>query len=307
LNWYPLIVSRRQPIPIRQPGPPVRSNFKRFRVPILLSLPVFLAWYLWGGAQANHGVAFDWSEESGFRYIDACPESSKFSRILETPFCFSISRQAKRFVVKAMHERGWTKASGALGLNLVPFTPIVKGVYFDGFVVFDPTVTDLMRAAKNGDPVEVKRLIQNGANVTDRDQDGQTALSFACEGGAGNLEVLRNLVAAGAEVNSVDRAAWTPLHVATATGVRLACLSYLLSHGANPNARNSAGDTPLILAADGSQNENDALEACWILIAAGADVSLKNNKGESALDIAKHGGAAWSRLVALLSEPHPSN
>ena len=55
-------------------------------------------------------------------------------------------------------------------------------------------------------------------------------------------------------------------------------LAFLLDKGANPNVRNNAGVTPLVLAA--SKGSNDMVEK---LIAAKANVNYANSSGETAL------------------------
>ena len=57
----------------------------------------------------------------------------------------------------------------------------------------------------------------------------------------------------------------------------------LISAGADVNARDSDGMTPLMLAADG----NDNTEVIKILIAAWADGKLKSSEGKTAFDYAK--------------------
>jgi ankyrin repeat protein len=79
------------------------------------------------------------------------------------------------------------------------------------------------------------------------DGGGLTPLVFAVR--ANNLESVRMLLAAGADVNQVTRYGWSPLLVATQNRYyQLA--SYLLDHGADPNLTNKGGWSPLYLAVD---------------------------------------------------------
>ena len=70
----------------------------------------------------------------------------------------------------------------------------------------------LIEAAKRGDLDEVKRLIENGADVNIKDNDGDTPLHYAASGG--HLDVVKFLVENGADVNAKDKYGRTPLDVA---------------------------------------------------------------------------------------------
>ncbi|MDQ1613358.1 MAG: uncharacterized protein QOG00_3289 [Pyrinomonadaceae bacterium] len=71
--------------------------------------------------------------------------------------------------------------------------------------------TALTIAAEHGDAAQVKQLIAAGADVNERDQSGYTALMWAARNG--NTEVARTLVEARADLNVRDCAStgWTPL------------------------------------------------------------------------------------------------
>ena len=74
----------------------------------------------------------------------------------------------------------------------------------------------------------------------------------------------------------------------------------LCAHGAELDARDDDQDTPLIRAA-----QNGKTKICEMLLALGADPSLKNNQGKTALDRAR-----WynePECVALLQPVTPSS
>jgi len=76
---------------------------------------------------------------------------------------------------------------------------------------------------------------------------GLTALHFAVR--EGDLETVKVLVDAGADVNQVSEFGWTPL--LTATQNRYYQIGkFLLEHGANPNIANEGGWNPLYIATD---------------------------------------------------------
>ncbi len=71
------------------------------------------------------------------------------------------------------------------------------------------SVVQLCWAAANGDLREVQRLVSLGANVTEADYDGRTALHLAAA--EGQLEIVRFLVSHGASLEARDRWGGTPL------------------------------------------------------------------------------------------------
>jgi ankyrin repeat protein len=124
------------------------------------------------------------------------------------------------------------------------------------------------------DPEVVAGLVGGGGG-------GLTALVFASR--EGDLESVKALVEAGANVNLATAGSWTPLLTAINNrNYRIA--GYLLDHGANPNTPNNpAGWTPLYLATDNRNIEGgdypvpkpdiDHLEIIKLLIAKGANVN----------------------------------
>ena len=93
----------------------------------------------------------------------------------------------------------------------------------------------------------------------------------------GQLEICRQLIARDADVNKTG---WTPLHYAASSG-RPDVIQLMLDHYAYIDAASPNGSTPLMMAA-----MYGSVDAVNLLLAAGADPSLKNQRGLSALDFA---------------------
>ena len=74
------------------------------------------------------------------------------------------------------------------------------------------------------------------------------------------------------------------LKLASLSGVVVAIRHYI-KKGDDINLSDAKGFTPLMLAASKGRSE-----ACSVLIDSGADISLMNNDGNSAIDIAKANG-----------------
>jgi ankyrin repeat protein len=79
------------------------------------------------------------------------------------------------------------------------------------------------------------------------DGGGLTSLVFAAR--QGDIESVKVLAEAGADVNEVTQYGWSPLLTATQNKYYKVG-AYLLDHGANPNIANKGGWTPLYIATD---------------------------------------------------------
>ena len=121
----------------------------------------------------------------------------------------------------------------------------------------------------------------------------------------GNIEAVKQHLAAGTDVNAKDIFGCTPLHFAAENG-RKEIVERLIAVGAEVNAERDDGCTPLHFAA-----ANDRKEVAEMLIAAGADVNAKTKYGSTPLDWAirfdetetadllrKHGGKTGEELKA---------
>ncbi|KAI5923973.1 ankyrin repeat-containing domain protein [Camillea tinctor] len=123
-------------------------------------------------------------------------------------------------------------------------------------------------------------------------------------------ELIRELLAHGADTTCVDDSGFTALHWAfKKTTLSISRVKILLEHGANVNAQNKDGMTPLHQVSYYRIDSKLRMDLLLILIEAGADVTLRDNKGNTACDLARR-TCEWIYpfLIATEWEAHnPSN
>ena len=94
-------------------------------------------------------------------------------------------------------------------------------------------------AALEGNIEAVKQHLAAGTDVNDKNRSGETPLYNAAEWG--HKAVAELLIAEGADVNAKSNEGWTPLHNAQGNEI----VELLIAEGANVNAKNVKGKTPL--------------------------------------------------------------
>ena len=157
--------------------------------------------------------------------------------------------------------------------------------------------TALMYAARDCCPEVVAALVEGGADVNARDVRGKTALNWAL-GFSDHAGVITALLDAGVDVNTRDNSGMTALLWAAWLGRWSAdVIGALLRAGADLNARNPRGMTALMWAVIW---DNDPATV-KLLIDAGADPTVRDDEGKSALDHARENDAR-QEVLAMLSE-----
>jgi ankyrin repeat protein len=150
----------------------------------------------------------------------------------------------------------------------------------------------LIKAISKGDTEKVHALLEKGADVNTRGNDGFTALDMAA--GHGHTDIVQALLSQGADMNAKDNDGITALMGAAFEG-HTDTVHALLEKGADVNAKDNNGGTALMRAAQ--EGQTDTLQA---LLANGADVNAKINDGGTALKKAKEGG--HEEIVRILKE-----
>jgi len=127
----------------------------------------------------------------------------------------------------------------------------------------------------------ILQRVRNGLDINAVDSGGRTLLMEAVIKGDHTLVDI--LLANGADPNMRDRRNWTPLHFA-AQSYDADSVHKLVEHGAEINAQNDFGNTPISNAVFNSRGRGQIIE---FLLSRGADASIKNKSGISAIDLAK--------------------
>ena len=141
---------------------------------------------------------------------------------------------------------------GNLGRHAMPIpsrTAVKLAVLFFIFVsaVYSPAYAGPIHdAAKSGDVVKVKQLLEADTDVDEKDAAFNTALHLASANA--RLEVIRVLIENGSDINAGNLTDRTPLH--DAIWERHANVVYILiEKGADVNRLNEVGMSPLDAAA----------------------------------------------------------
>lgn len=149
------------------------------------------------------------------------------------------------------------------------------------------TIDELSRfmylAVSKGQDKDVLRLIQEGADINARDQEGRTFLMWASMGG--HERIARILIDAGADIHVSDMNGVTALMQASARGYD-AIVQMLIQAGADVHATSNRHEITSLLMASAKGHE----EIVKILIHAGADINTKGFEETNPLMIASENG-----------------
>jgi len=145
--------------------------------------------------------------------------------------------------------------------------------------------TPLLIAALADRGATAKQLIEAGADVNVANRQGETALSAAAYNA--DFELVTELLAHGAKPATIDRAGKSPILYAAARG-QDGIVAALLDAGIDANARYGAELTALMWAAGHADNApaGGALRTVQLLLARGAKLDFVDDRGRGALMIA---------------------
>ncbi|WP_053332722.1 ankyrin repeat domain-containing protein [Candidatus Jidaibacter acanthamoebae] len=136
------------------------------------------------------------------------------------------------------------------------------------------TQQDLITAIKDANEEAAKQLLeQDGSTYSEYIKSKALRLTVQFN----MAEIANILIIKGADINATDSSGNTPLIFAAESG-DISSMQLLLSKGAYVNAQNRKGNTALMLAINA--------EVVELLMKNGADINIENNTNRTALNIA---------------------
>ena len=164
------------------------------------------------------------------------------------------------------------------------FSLVPSGIIFSVFFALLASSCSLIKTSSLDKAVqynninEVRRHLNEGSNVNQRDENGQTPLHYAAQRGA--TEVAQTLIDRGASLNVKDKDGRTPLHLA-AEIVYTPMIDLLIAKGANIHSQDKDGRVALHYTVLGSGNE-----ATLFLLSKGAAVDARDKRNWTPLYLA---------------------
>ena len=170
--------------------------------------------------------------------------------------------------------------------------------------------TALLLAVKNEHEGVAKILLDSGADLETQDDIGRNPLAAAAK--MDKVEMVKILLAAGAKVETRNLSGSTQLFAAAEFGNR-ASMEILLDAGSNIDAQDNNGDTAIMKALEENHLKTCECDFCSkmvlrsdiirMMVLRGANVSLKNALGQSAIDCAKeYQGVDKADIISVLRE-----
>lgn len=149
--------------------------------------------------------------------------------------------------------------------------------------------TPIMYAVFRGNLRIIQKLLEYNVNINEVNKNGNSLMHISIIADQVNIMVyLKDKL--NLSIYITDKIGSTPLHFACFLGSEN-CLNVLLSWIHDVNVKNEEGNTPLhYLVFSGKKFLNNKIEKSKLikkLVMKGADLNIKNNKGLTALDLAR--------------------
>lgn len=182
-----------------------------------------LVWIAPEGFTRNLDAHFEWNSADGFSVfrLQAWDEASgSWHPAGSSAVQSMVEVEIQPLLRNYFKLNDWQKMNGDVSLKLTRIIPVAWPVALGsgGETLEDPDQTPLMRAAAQGDVKTVRQLLTDGtgAGVNALDQGGQSALMLACQNPRTSPDLVKALIAAGANVNLRGRNGYSALAWAVA-------------------------------------------------------------------------------------------
>ena len=183
-------------------------------------------------------------------------------------------------------------AKGPLAKGLSSLTNSLKAMTAAMRPRPEPFVSALCQAAAHGHTREIKGLLEQGANINGRNEDGNTALICAITSKQSETAIFLLESGADMSVRSSSGKRRPPLYHATDVG-DLVTAQYLLDHGAPVNEKDWYGQNYFV-----EVILSEKLDAINLLLRYGADVNARDVSGSPVITHAvKKGNMELVRLL----------
>lgn len=145
--------------------------------------------------------------------------------------------------------------------------------------------TPLIHATMLSNQRAIDFLIENDADVNIRDTANEsTALEWALSNSDTPIDVVKTLCEVGADLNAKNPDGRTPLFLTVDNTINLEALKTLVEWGAKVNIPNDDGETVLHYASKYEGDElQTAIEAIGFLLEKGADINAQDSNGDTPL------------------------
>jgi hypothetical protein len=182
-----------------------------------------VVWAIPSGLVRDLDAHFEWNAADGFTAfgVQSWDEgTAKWQPIESSTLRWMVEIQLQPLLRGYFKLNDWQKMNGGVNIKVARIVPVAWPIALGsgGETLEDPDQTALMRAAVQGDLKTVKELLAdppgikpNSLDVNSLDQGGQSALILACQNPKMNPEVVKALLAAGANINLRSRSGYTAL------------------------------------------------------------------------------------------------
>jgi hypothetical protein len=175
-------------------------------------------WIISAGHTRHLNADFEWDAGGGFSEfrLQELDEATGTLRPASNVLWQSIVKIQIQPLLRGYFKlNDWQKMNGHVGVAVIRILPVAWPIALGsgGEALEDPDETALMRAAAQEDLKTVQQLLSGAAHaeVNALDQGGQTALILACQNSQANPEVIKALLASGADVNLRSRNGYAAL------------------------------------------------------------------------------------------------